>query len=99
MLFNIYTELIFRQFDELKGASVGGRNISNLRYVDDTVLLSDTEECLQKLVTAAKEESEKAGLNMNVKKTKTMVISKEEHVQTNIQINNESLKQVTNNDC
>ena len=95
VLFNIYTELIFRQFDELKGASVGGRNISNLRYVDDTVLLSDTEECLQKLVTAAKEESEKAGLNMNVKKTKTMVISKEEHVQTNIQINNETLEQVT----
>ena len=95
ILFNIYTELIFRQFEELKGTSIGGRNISNLRYVDDTVLLSDTEEGLQKLVTEAKVESEKSGLGMNVKKTKTMVISKEDDVQTNIQINNEKLEQVT----
>ena len=68
LLFNIYTELIFRNFDQLKGTSIGGRNINNLRYVDDTVLVSDTQKDLQTLVTNAKEYSEEAGLSMNVKK-------------------------------
>ena len=95
ILFNIYTELIFRQFDHLKGTSIGGRNISNLRYVDDTVLVSDSREVLQELVTAAKIESEKAGLSMNVKKTKTMVVTKQdENIQANIKIENETLEQV-----
>ena len=61
----------------MKGTSIGGRNISNLRYVDDTVLVSDSRDSLQELVTAAKTESEKAGLGMNVKKTKTMVVTKQ----------------------
>ena len=95
ILFNIYTELIFRQFDHLKGTSIGGRNISNLRYVDDTVLVSDSRDGLQELVTAAKIESEKAGLGMNVKKTKTMVVTRqEEDIQANIKIENETLEQV-----
>ena len=76
ILFNLYTELIFRQFEDSKGTNIGGYDISNLRYVDDTVLVSDTEEGLQRLVTEASIESGKAGLGMNVKKTKTMVISK-----------------------
>ena len=98
ILFNIYTELIFRQFDHLKGTTIGGRSISNLRYVDDTVLVSDTREGLQQLVTAAKIESEKAGLGMNVKKTKTMVMSKQEgdNIQADIKIDNETLEQVNN---
>ena len=97
ILFNIYTELIFRQFEHLEGTSIGGRNISNLRYVDDTVLVSDTKEGLQSLVTAAKIESEKAGLGMNVKKTKTMIVSKQENVniKADIQIDNETLEQVS----
>ena len=96
ILFNIYTELIFRQFEHLEGASIGGRNLSNLRYVDDTVLVSKTKEGLQTLVTAAKIESEKAGLGMNVKKTKTMVVSKQEgdSIKADIKIENETLEQV-----
>ena len=94
ILFNIYTELIFRQFDHLKGTTIGGRNISNLRYVDDTVLVSDTKEGLQNLVTAAKIESEKAGLGMNVKKTKTMVVSRQDNIQADIKIGTETLEQV-----
>ena len=90
LLFNIYTELIFRNFDQLKGTSIGGRNINNLRYVDDTVLVSDTQKDLLTLVTNAKEYSEEAGLSMNVKKTKTMVVSKKDEITTDIKIDNES---------
>ena len=42
-LFNLYTEHIFREIDELPGVKIGGRNINNLRYADDTVLLAETE--------------------------------------------------------
>ena len=94
--YSTYTELIFRQFEHLEGTSIGGRNISNLRYVDDTVLVAETKEGLQTLVTAAKVESEKAGLGMNVKKTKTMVVSKQkgDSIKADIRIENETLEQV-----
>ena len=55
---------------------IGGRNINDLRYADDTVLLAETEENLQKIVDHVKRESESCGLLMNAKKTKTMVFSK-----------------------
>ena len=75
-LFNLYTEHIFRQIDELPGVKIGGRNINNLRHADDTVLLAETEEDLQKTVDQVKRESESFGLLMNAKKTKSMVFSK-----------------------
>ena len=75
-LSNLYTENIFRQIDELPGVKIGGRNINNLRYADDTVLLAETEEDIQKIVDQVKRESESFGLLMNAKKTKTMVFSK-----------------------
>ncbi len=62
--------------------------------MDDTVLVSDTQKDLQTLVTNAKEYSEEAGLSMNVKKTKTMVVSKKDEITTDIKIDNESLEQV-----
>ena len=96
ILFNIYTELIFRQFEDLSGTSIGGRNISNLRYVDDTVLVADSKEKLQELVNEAKIESEKFGLGMNTKKTKTMVVSKETGITADIKVENEPLEQVEN---
>ena len=60
----------------LPGVKIGGRNINSLRYADDTVLLAETEEDLQKIVHQVKRESESFGLLMNAKKTKTMVFSK-----------------------
>ena len=78
LLFNLHTELIFRNFDELKGVCIGGRNVNNLRYADDTALLSDSSQNLQTLMNAAKAGSEEKGLSMNVRKTKTMVVTKEE---------------------
>ena len=94
LLFNLYTELIFRNFDELKGVCIGGRNVNNLRYADDTALLSDSSQNLQTLMNAAKAGSEEKGLSMNVRKTKTMFVTKEENVSANIMVENETLEQL-----
>ena len=57
--------------DELQaGIKVGGRNISNLRYVNDTTLMAESEEELKKFFMRVKEKSEKASLRLNIKKTK-----------------------------
>ena len=53
------------------GIKIVGRNINNLRYADDTTFMAEREEELKSLLM--KEESEKAGLKLNIKKTKTMV--------------------------
>lgn len=74
-LFNIYSEKILRNIENHEGISVGGHNINNLRYADDTVLIADSEEKLQKILTTVTDESEKKGLQLNAKKTECMVIS------------------------
>ena len=55
------------------GIKIIGRNISNLRYADDTTLMAESEEELKSLLMKVKEESEKAGLKLNIQKTKSMV--------------------------
>ena len=52
------------------GIKIAGRNINNLRYTDDTTFIAESEEELKKLLMKVKEESEKAGLKLNVQKTK-----------------------------
>ena len=54
------------------GIKIAGRNINNLRYADDTALMEETEEELKSLMMKVKEESEKAGLKLNILKTKIM---------------------------
>ena len=54
------------------GIKKSGRNINNLRYADDTTLMAETEEELKSLLMKEKEESEKAGLKLNIQKTKIM---------------------------
>ena len=54
------------------GNKIAGRNISNLRYADDTTFMAESEEELKSLLMKVKEESEKVGLNLNIKKTKIM---------------------------
>ena len=56
------------------GIKIAGRNISNLRYADDTTLMAESEEKLKSLLMKLKEESEKVGLKLNIQKTKIMVI-------------------------
>ena len=55
------------------GIKISGRNIHNLRYSDDTTLMAESEEELKSLLMKVKEESEKAGLKLNIQKTKIMV--------------------------
>ena len=57
------------------GIKIAGRNINNLRYADDTTLMAEIEEELKSLLMKVKEESEKAGLNLSIQKTKIMASS------------------------
>ena len=57
------------------GIKIAGRNINNLRYADDTTLMSESEEELKSLIMKVKEESEKVGLKLNIQKTKIMASS------------------------
>ena len=54
------------------GIKIAGRNINNLRYVDDTTLMAESEEELKSLLMKVKKESEKVGLKLNIQKTKIM---------------------------
>ena len=73
-LFNLHAEYIMRNagLDEAQaGIKFAGRNISNLRYADDTTLLAEIKE-LKSLLMKVKEDSEKSGLKLNIQKTKIM---------------------------
>ena len=68
-LFNSYAEYIMRKarLEEAQvGIKIAGRNINNLRYADDTNLMAESEEELKSLLMKVKEESEKAGLKINI---------------------------------
>ena len=54
------------------GIKIAGRNINNLRYADDTTLMTESEEELKRLLMKVKDESEKVGLKLNIQKTKIM---------------------------
>ena len=75
-LFNLYAEYIIRNagLDEAQaGIKIDGRNVNNLRYTDDTTLIAENEEELKSLLIKVKEESKKAGLKLNIQRTKIMV--------------------------
>ena len=74
-LLNLYAKPIIRNagLDELQaGIKIARRNINNLRYVDDNTLIAESEEELENLLMRVKEESERASLKLNIKKTKIM---------------------------
>ena len=74
-LFNLYAEYIMRNtgLEEAQaGIKIARRNISNLRYADDTTLMAESEEELKSIWMKVKEESEKVGLKLNIQKTKIM---------------------------
>ena len=73
-LFNFYAEYIIRNIgleDAQAGIKIGGRNINNCRYADDTILMAESEE-LKSLFMKVKEESEKVGLKVSIQKRKIM---------------------------
>ena len=75
-LFKVYTEKIFREVEDLNGVKINGININTLRYADDTALVCFCPNDLQMLLHACNEAGQPYGMEMNIKKTKTMVISK-----------------------
>ena len=78
LLFNFYAEYLMRNagLEETQaGIKIAGRNINNLRYVDDTTLTVENKEKLKSLLMKVKEESEKVGLKLNIQKTKIMASS------------------------
>ena len=93
-LFNLYAEYIMQnaRLDESQaGIKIAGRNINNLRYADDTTLMAESKEELNSLLMKVKEESEKAGLKVNIQKMKIMASSPI----TSWQIDGETMETVT----
>ena len=93
-LFNFYAEYIMRNagLEEAQaGIKIAGRNIHNLRYADYTTLMAESEEELKSLLMTVKEESEKAGLKLNIQKTKIMATGPI----TSWQIDGETMETVT----
>ena len=74
-LLNLHAEYIMRNagLDEAQaGIKIAGRNINNLRYADDTILVAESEEELKSLLMKVQVESEKVGLKLNIQKMKIM---------------------------
>ena len=94
-LFNFYAEYIMRNagLEEAQaGLKIAGRNISNLRYADDTTLMAESEKELRGLLMKVKEENEKAGLKLNIQKTKFIASGPI----TSWQIDGETVETMTN---
>ena len=91
----VFSPDYLRNMDQQEGVKVGGHNINNLRYADDTVLIADTEEKLQVILQTVTKESENKGLQLNAKKTECMVVTKKPDVPTcNLTCKCEQIKQV-----
>ena len=73
------------------GIKIAGRNINNLRYADDTILMAESEEELKSLLMKLKEETETVGLKLNIQKTKIMASGP----MTSWQIDGETMETVT----
>ena len=93
-LFSVYGEIIMRSINGMEGIRIGGENINNIRFADDTVIIADSEEKLQALLDTVKRESENMGLKINIKKTEVVVTSKDqEPPNCNILIDGSRVKQ------
>ena len=93
-LFNLYAEYIHVKCwagGSTAGVKTARRNINNLKYADDITLMTESEEVLKSLLMKVKEESEKAGLKLNIRKTKIMASSPI----TSWQINGEVMETMT----
>ncbi|GFS03183.1 RNA-directed DNA polymerase from mobile element jockey [Elysia marginata] len=88
--------MILRNIYDLKSTRIGGVNINNLRYADDTVLLAESESELQVILDVVTDASMEMGLDLNAKKTECMTTSKNTDPPTcNLTSNGEKIKQVS----
>ena len=89
--------MIFRHIDNMVGVIVGGVNINNLRYADNTVLLADSEGSLHAILNEVNEAGKTFNMKTNAKKTKTMMISKkDDKPKISKTIDGTNIEQVTN---
>ena len=94
-LFNLYTEAIMREeIKEEDGVTIQGKKVSNLRYADDTALLSKNKDNLQDMVNRVASASNRHGLYLNAKKTKIMIVGNDPNAK--IQLNTDKLETVKN---
>jgi len=93
-LFNLYGEKIFREIDELEGVRVGGYNMNNLRFADNSTLVATSQQGLQDLLNNVNAESKRKGLEINRKQTVCMVISKKQSSYCRVLIANDQIQQV-----
>ena len=94
-MFKLYIEHILRKTNHIPWVKINWHNINNLKYADDTVLIAEDEASLQDLVTVVKDESEKCGLLMNIKKTKVILLTKDtKEKKVSIHINHKEIEPV-----
>ena len=92
--FSIYSEMITRCLDKENGVSMNGVNLNNIRYADHTVLVDTTEKDLQNLLDVVNEKGRNFSMEMNVKKTKVLVISRDQNIRVNLKLNGQVIEQV-----
>ena len=94
-LFALYTEMIMRELYDMDGFRIGVTVVNNLRYADDTVIIAESEEQLQRLINVVVTKREEKGLYLNSAKSFTMVFSKASQIPTcNINVHGKILEQV-----
>ena len=95
LLYNLYSEQIFKDLEKFNRIKIGEINYTNLRYANDTVLIGDSEPALQELIHEINKRGQKLGLNINIQKTKCMRISRMERKRTlKLTINKQNIEQV-----
>ena len=94
-LFALYTDMIMRELDDMDGFRIGSTVVNNLRYADDTMIISESEEQLQRLINVMVTKSEEKGLYLNRANSFAMVFSKASQISTcNINVDGKILEQV-----
>ena len=75
-LFSLYPQVIMDEMVDMEGVNMGGLNINNIRYADDTVLIADTADKLQRLVDKVDVGCNRVGLKINIGKIEVMGVTK-----------------------
>ena len=91
-LFNIYTEYLIREaLEDENGININGQNITNIRYVDGTIILAESEQQLQRMIDKLDATCEQYGMAMNAKKTKTTIVEKTPEKQCEVNVKRQRL--------
>ncbi len=96
LLYTIYDEAIMKEAFQngVDGVKVGGKLITSIRFADDKAIVGETEQALQRSMDVLNDITEKYGMKINVKKTKTMVVSRVEGKKINLQLKGHLVEQV-----